>query len=80
MNGQDLDFALNLLKILSKMPIFLIFIDSTFLAFNFVVIGPVHLDLENDLILSLYFFSKMQKKYKWWSDPVLRKIWLDLIL
>ena len=26
-------------------------------------INPVHLDLENDLILSLYFFSKMLKKF-----------------
>ena len=42
--------------------------------------SPVHLDLENDLIQSLYFFFKNAKKYKWWTDPVLRKIWLDPIL
>ena len=26
------------------------------------------------------FSAFLKKKYKWWSDPVLRKIWLDLIL
>ena len=31
------------------------------------VLSPVHLDLENDLIQSLYFFSKMQKVL---ADPV----------
>ena len=25
-------------------------------------------------------FFKNEKKYKWWSDPVLRKFWLDPIL
>ena len=32
------------------------------------------------LILSLYFFQKCRKNYKRWSDLVLRKIWLDIIL
>ena len=32
--------------------------------------SPVHLDLENDLIQSLYFFSKIQKKIQVLADPV----------
>ena len=32
--------------------------------------SPVHLDLENDLIQSLYFFSKVQKKLQVLADPV----------
>ena len=42
--------------------------------------SPVLLDFENNLILSLYFFFLMQRKEKWWFDPVVRKIWLDPIL
>jgi hypothetical protein len=26
------------------------------------------------------FFGRCKKNYKWWSDPVIRKIWLDPIL
>ena len=33
-------------------------------------LSPVHLDLKNDLIQSLYFFSKMQKKIQVLADPV----------
>ena len=33
-------------------------------------ISPVHLDLENDLIQLLYFFSKMLKKLQVSVDPV----------
>ena len=32
--------------------------------------SPVHLDLENDLIQSLYFFSKMLKKLQVSVDSV----------
>ena len=32
--------------------------------------SPVHLDLENDLIQSLYFFPKIQKKLQVLADPV----------
>ena len=37
--------------------------------------SPVHLDLEENLILSMIFFFQ---KCKWWSDPVLTKFGLIL--
>ena len=33
-------------------------------------LSPVHLDLENDLIHSLYSFQKLKKKLQVLADPV----------
>ena len=45
--------------------------------------SPVHLIWELVsllLILSYFFFKNAKTNYNWWSDYVLRKMWLNLIL
>ena len=44
------------------------------------LLSPVHMvqDLEHFVVVIV--FKKCKKKYKWWSDYVLSKIWLDFIL
>ena len=42
-------------------------------------LSPVHLKICT-WFCHCIFFQKCRKNYKWWSDSILRKIWLDFVL